>query len=428
MPITNNDHDRASDGNEPIPFDAKATGEVPTGDASARDAPVSEVPDGKNGDPPAEASAANGNGVAHDDELIRTDLRKKLFEHGYVILPNRGKVPVLKKGWNEQEYVTKQLTDNPKRTALQRIERWPRLFPYAHSTGVWIANGLGVIDCDVDDAAMIAALLEAIPKIAPEIADKAPMRYGGGEKVALFVRVADEGPEKAFIRRGSLEYLRPGETDTDKAHAVEIFGGKRGKYDRCSRQFGVYGPHSYADDGVTVKASYRWAEDRPALHEVALNDLPVMTEEVACKILNTFEELARAAGWTWVETHPDTDKDRWAYILVDDPSMLFNDNMGGVRLRLPEVIDNYPPDGSRYTVASSFIPGDPGTNPDKCLVGWSDRLNCITIWNSEEDVVYAPADKKPVDDWSQTPLGEFLRKRRDEYGDGHGGFFSRLAT
>jgi hypothetical protein len=373
--------------------------------------------DGEDGDfasPLANAVQARGNGAAHDDdELIRTDVRKKLFEHGYVILPNRGKVPVLKKGWNEQEYVTQQLSDNPKRTALQRIERWPAVFSNAHSTGVWIANGLGVIDVDVDDAAMIAALLEAIRKVAPAIRDKSPMRYGGGQKVALFVRVADEGPERAFIRLASRKYRRPGDDENTSGHAVEIFGGKRGKYGRCSRQFGVYGPHSYADDGVTVRASYQWAEDRPALHQVALNDLPVMTKEFAYKILVGFEALAKAAGWTPVETNPGTDKGKWAYILVDDPSMRFNDSRGGVGLRLSEVIESCPVDGSRYTVASSFIPGDTGTNVTKCLVGWSARLNCITIWNSEEDVVYAPVGAKPLTGMKLADeIGAALRKLR----------------
>ena len=106
--------------------------------------------------------------------------------------------------------------------------------------------------------------------------------------------------------------------------------------------------------------------------------------------------------------------------------MLFNDNMGGVGLRLPEVIENCPVDGSRYTVASSFIPGDTGSNVTKCLVGWSARLNCITIWNSEEDVVYAPADKAVIDDdaidgRAQGAIAQAARRRWRVRQDGDSG-------
>ena len=398
-----------------IPRDAKAAGEAPSASHVAGNGAMPPLP------PP---------------DL--TEIRKQLFMRGYKILPNCGKKPVIK-GWNDPDYLARELTDSSKGTVLEKIERWPGRFPDAHSTGVWLWDKLRAIDIDVSDATMVEVLLDAIRKLAPDIANRAPMRYGATPRVALFVRADDdEEPmrlfnpagdlihvgETTFNRISSHRYRRPEEGDEAPTHSIEIFGGEPTKKGNCSKQFGVHGPHSYHDDG-TVARDYAWAADRPALHEIDLADLPTLSCEVASKIIGAFEVLAKAAGWVRVETGPDKRAERWSFTLIDDPSMLFNDNRGGVGMQLSEVIKNCPVDGSRYTVASSFIPGDTGSNVTKCLVGWSARLDCITIWNSERDIIYVPADKKPVEDWSQTPLGEGLRKLRDEYGDNRGGFFSK---
>jgi hypothetical protein len=394
--------------NPMIPLDAKAVGEAPS------------------------ASHGAGNGaMPPQPPPDLTEIRKQLFTRGYKILPNRGKAPVIK-GWSDPDYLARELADSGKGTVLEKIERWPGRFPDARSTGVCLWNKLRVIDLDVSDATMVEALLDAIRKLAPEIADRAPMRFGAPIRVALFVRAPDneEGKEwfnakgdlidvdeTTFTRISAHKYHRPGDPE-EVTHGVEIFGDKPLRNGNCSRQFGAYGPHSYNRDG-TVAREYTWALGRPALHEVDLADLPTLSCAVAYKIVDAFEALAKAAGWVRVETGPDKRAGRWSFTLIDDPSMLFNDNHGGVGMQLSEVIENCPVDGSRYTVASSFIPGDTGRNVTKCLVGWSERLNCITIWNSEEDVVYAPADKAVIDDdddGSMDGLREQLRKLRDDGG------------
>jgi hypothetical protein len=116
-----------------------------------------------------------------------TEIRKQLFARGYKILPNRGKAPVIK-GWSDPDYLTRELSDSSKGTVLEKIERWRGRFPDAHSTGVWIWNGLRVVDIDISDADTVKALLEAIRELAPDIANRAPMRFGAVPKVALFVR------------------------------------------------------------------------------------------------------------------------------------------------------------------------------------------------------------------------------------------------
>ena len=157
---------------------------------------------------------------------------------------------------------------------------------------------------------MVEALLDAIRKLAPDIADRAPMRFGAVPRVALFARAPDnEEPMKlfnpagdlidvrktTFNRNDSYRYRRPGEAEDAPTHAVDIFGGEPTKAGKCSRQFGVYGPHSYNDDG-TVAREYGWAADRPALHEIDLADLPTLSYATACKIIDAFEALAEGGG------------------------------------------------------------------------------------------------------------------------------------
>ena len=392
-----------------IPLDAKAAGEAPS------------------------ASHGAGNGaMPPQPSPDLTEIRKQLFTRGYKILPNRGKAPVIK-GWSDPVYLARELTDSGKGTVLEKIERWPGRFPDAHSTGVWLWEKLRAIDIDISDADMVKALLEAIRKLAPEIADRTPKCLSAVPRIALFARAPDNEDGKklfndkgdlihvmttTFNRIGSHRYRRPEEGEDAPTHSLDIFGGEPTAKGNCSRQFGVYGPHSYNDDG-TVAREYTWALGRPALHEVNLADLPTLSYATAWEIIDAFDALAKAAGWVEVQTETDPDKraGAWSFTLIDDPVMLFNDSHGNEGIQLSEVIENCPFDGSRYTVASSFIPGDTGRNVTKCLVGWSERLTCITIWNSEEDVVYAPADKAVIDDdGSMDGLREQLRKLRDDGG------------
>ena len=85
----------------------------------------------------------------------------------------------------------------------------------------------------------------------------------------------------------------------------------------------------------------------PALHEMDLVDLPTLSCEVAYKIAGAFEALARSRGLGGGRTRCRTSRrGDWSFTLVDDPSMLFNDNRGRRRrCSCREVIENCPVDG-----------------------------------------------------------------------------------
>ena len=352
-----------------------------------------------------------------------TQIRKQLFMLGYKILPNRGKAPVIT-GWSDPKYLARELTDSGKGTVLEKIERWPKRFPDAHSTGVSLWEKLRAIDIDISDADMVKALLGAIRKFAPDIANRAPKRFGAVPKVALFVRAPDnDEPMKLFNKAGDLihvgettfnrmhssSYRRPGEVEDAPTHAVEIFGGEPTKAGKCSRQFGVYGPHSYNDDG-TVAREYGWAADRPALHEIDLADLPTLSYSVACKIVDAFKALAEAAGWTRVEPLKENGDSDLIYDIDETTRFDLND---GTQVSYEQLCEMFVPGWDDLRCSSSFIKGDAGTNRTKCQVFWSPRHDCVAVFNYETAAKHYPARMATVEDWSHTELGEGLRQLRE---------------
>ena len=222
--------------------------------------------------------------MTHSDLTTR---RLQLLALGYNVIPTYGK-QALCHGWNTPAFAKKELTP-------ARIPSWERRFSRLVSTGVRIENGLRAIDVDVDDGPIVEALLDYVAKIAPDVHARAPTRYGGGEhKLTLFVQTPPGDP--AFATFQSHKYRRPGDPPEDN-HTVELFGGGPARNGNCAKHCGVYGPHSYRDDG-SIAREYCWAEGVPALHEVRLADLPTMTREQMLEVAGEFERLAEAAGWT----------------------------------------------------------------------------------------------------------------------------------
>src|SRR6478735_2620302 len=169
-------------------------------------------------------------------------IRLQLVKNDYAIIPTHGKVPAVK-GWNAADWAARQLTSTAKGSIEHKLERWWARFPGAWSTGVRIERGLVAVDVDVDDEGAAKAIFQAVERIVPDVAARAPCRFGGGQwKLAMFCRLSGED----FVRVGSHKYHRPGE-GKDKYHHVEIYGGRTTRSGFCSRQFAVYGPRSYAD-------------------------------------------------------------------------------------------------------------------------------------------------------------------------------------
>jgi hypothetical protein len=295
-----------------------------------------------------------------------TRLRVQLHALGYNILPNIGKVPAVK-GWNTPEYLARELKSAD---AADKIPRWELRWPGAETTGVRL-DDMVVIDIDVDNA-MADQVMDAIADIAPNIHAAAPCRFGASRyKRALFCRLADG--EEPFRRLASHKYEEAG-------HCVEVFGGGRLKGDKCSRQFGIYGPHSYNEDG-TIAAEYRWDEVVPALHEIPHANLPRITRAQAAAIADAFDTLAGEAGWqrqagvadpsAGISRIYDIDEETRFEVLGHDEPLPYEDLEEGMRC------------------ASSFF-DNTGHNRSKCQVGHSPLHDCIMVYDYEAEAAHYP--------------------------------------
>src|SRR6187399_1974427 len=205
-----------------------------------------------------------------------SELRVQLLANGYSIIPNRGKVPALK-DWNGDAFIREQ--------TAAKVASWERRFPDAPSTGLLVTGRLVVLDLDIDDTIMISTLLARLETIAPQVFTLAPTRYGGGEKVALFCQLAKG--EDPFTRIASRRY---------NGHCLEVFGGKPLRNGKVGRQFGIYGPHSFNDDGGVAR-EYLWAEGVPDLCAIGSGLLPAITVAQIHALISEFEQISQMVGW-----------------------------------------------------------------------------------------------------------------------------------
>jgi hypothetical protein len=310
-----------------------------------------------------------------------TSRRLQLLEQGYSILPTIHKVPAIG-GWNAPDYVQHHISAGKRGSAAALVESWERRFPRSQSTGVRIENGLGVIDADVDDAAAIDAILGMLKTIAPEVYARAPTRYGGGAKMALFMRPAGE----AFTRIASRKYRRPGD-GPDQYHCIEIFGGKPFKSGVCSRQFACYGPRSDTTD-------YVWDEGVQALHEVNIGDLPAMSRAQAYDLLAAFEHWAEgAAGWVRVVDIDEGDGEG-VDIYDIEPDSKFEVDADVVDLAGLEEMYHARSD---LRCTANFIAGENSITIDRCSVFWSNRYSCLVIKDWKTNARHYPVEHKPVE-------------------------------
>ena len=322
----------------------------------------------------------------NDSDLTAT--RLQLLELGYRIIPTQGKKPLLP-GWNTPDYL-RELTDNLKRTASQRVRKWPSIYPHLMSTGIRLENGTGAVDIDVDHP-LADQVMQRVETIAPEVYARAPTRFGGGSyKRALFVRIVAEG-EAPLTRIASHRYRIPG--DDAHHHCVEIFSGQPAKNGNCSRHMGVDGPHSYAEDKVTVLTHYRFDPLVPALWEVAPAELPVLTWKQAAAIVNAFDALAAEAGWERIEAPEPAGSGDAVYDITEDTR--FDVQNGPDQVSYDELVDLQA--GARdLRVSGSFIDG--GSNRSRCWVTWSKRHDCVAVYDYAEAMMHYPAELVPEPD------------------------------
>ena len=88
------------------------------------------------------------------------------------------------------------------------------------------------------------------------------------------IRDAYQAAVAAALAEAAANGTAPVKVTEPPSHGVEIWGGAPNKDGHCSRQFGVDGVHGFDDADALPVSWYGWADDRPALHEVGLEDLP----------------------------------------------------------------------------------------------------------------------------------------------------------
>jgi hypothetical protein len=338
-------------------------------------------------------------------------IRLQLHRLGYTPIPNHGKIPALK-GWNASDYAVRHIFPDAKADTPKKLKKWERLFPEAQTTGQRIEGGLAVLDLDVNDRATIAFIFGWLKQNIPDVEARAPCRCSsdGSHKVALFVRLEGED----FVRLGSRKYHRPDESK-ETYHKVEIFGGRPTRAGKCSRQFAVHGPRSYADDGVTVTSWYEWAEG-PTLLDTKLADLPVITKIQALALLDAFEVWAEADAQGWIrigEIDAEGEAGGIDMFDLDRDSIRFNIWQGEANVDYEELEDMLPvrPD---LRVSPLCLPGvDSTTRHDRCSVYWSPRFNCVVIKDWDTAARHYPSDVAPP---NSDAFGDLLKQVADQRG------------
>src|SRR6478736_11819 len=303
-------------------------------------------------------------------------LRLQLLARGWHILPNHGK-GCLRPGWNTPQFLKEEI--NP-----AGARRWARSRRDL-TTGLRVEGGLVVVDIDVDDE-LAEQVYQAIERIAPDFAARAPLRYGHSpHKMALFGRLSLRETDTPFARWASGRYLSPeqaaiasADPGADiKGHLVEVFGGRPTSGGNCSKQFAIYGPHP---DG----GEYAWAEG-PRLTEVSLGDLPELGVEAIGKILDAWKSLAAATGWTLAEPERLTADNDAVFDITDETRF---DVQGGGSIGYADLVP-----GMRCS--SSFFDPHSGGNRSKC---WAmESSQGLAVYDHKTLTTHYHERSKPVD-------------------------------
>ena len=289
-----------------------------------------------------------------------TTHRLTILANGYAPLPNRCKTCLLS-GWPRVK-VTRD-----------EIIKWSDL-AHLPDTGIRVDGDLIVIDVDVDDP-VIVRILDRIVAEFPQLA-RALVRAGKGQKLALFCLCSD-----LVGRRATRPFIDP---TTAARHQLEVFGSDR------SRQFGAFGAHT-RDAAGRIIIHYRWIDDKsPAT--VHRSELPVLSGADVYKIVGIAEAEFAAAGWApeTVPTRASSFNEYRVYDLTDQMRFVCND---GWTYSLAELTELRGHRGLRCT--ASFT-GERATNETRCLIGWSEKHQCVSIWDSQHYLTHLPLANKPL--------------------------------
>jgi hypothetical protein len=337
-------------------------------------------------------------------------IRRQLLASGYSPLPNEHKACRVN-DWNNKKFYAKEIKRYGSLEAA--IDTWDKRHPKARSTGVRLQDGLGAIDGDVDDKDLSSALCDVLDQVVPHVAADAPIRMGGGQfKAAWFVRFTGD----AFVRMASHKYARPADlaqyrlevaaaiaeaeknetaprhVEKPEYHCVEIFGGAPYPDGRCSRQFGVYGPHSSNPDG-TVKREYRWLDKD--LAGVRLSNLPAVSKVEASAIIDGFDAAAQALGWEMVIEQGEGEGAGGDVFDISRKRSKF-EVLGHGIIDYAE-LEALVQDGQHVVCTANFIKDELSDTKDRCKAVWSERFNCVCVKDWKTSLRHYPDDVGKTD-------------------------------
>jgi hypothetical protein len=253
------------------------------------------------------------------------------------------------------------------------------------STGMKIDGDLAVIDVDVTDVRLVAALAEALNEHFPALFRDGFVRHAGGPKEAWIARV-----EAPFRRLASRRWYHGSDPDDPAVpkHRVECFGSLG------TRQFGVDGPHARAAGKVISVYQFTGGASPATRPRVSLPVLPLAAYEHAC---DRFDAIAAATGLTAV-TGIKPGGNGGANVVYDlTDAMVFESESGACRglEALADACLAAEHEGHKLRVTSSFL--GHGSNPTKCIVGYSRGGRYVFIHDFETELTHKPANRAPPD-------------------------------
>jgi len=314
--------------------------------------------------------------TARERAAEQTEIRRRLLENGYVPLANVDKRCMLK-GWPTLDVDHDVIDDWSARQGLA-------------ATGLRMDGDLVALDFDIDDEDALDAVWDAVEAEDEDLFERLnalPLRAGKGAKVCLFGRLETGKVDKLW----SKAYYAPGARAADPDGAVlqrlEVFTGAG---TGGARQIGVYGAHSYGDDGE-VAVAYRWA-DGIGLADIPRDALPTLRRKDVFALVDIVSKVLDRLGWEYEVSakHGKVVQTRSLTLL---PTMRFCTNWGDV-MSLDELEAVAGTQGLR--VSLSFC--EPGArNVTRGLVGVNPADGRVQIWDTATATLYRPADLSVAD-------------------------------
>ena len=291
----------------------------------------------------------------------RTSFRLAMLANGYWPVLTDCKQPI-EKGWPKHR---------PDEAEIMSWDRSALL-----STGMKLDGDLAVIDADVRDAGLVDTLARTMDEKFPELFARGLVRHAGGPKEAWIARV-----DAPFKYIGSWCWYPAGSDPADPAvpkHRVECFGS------RGTRHFGIDGPHTRRNGEVISTYHFAGGASPATTPRASLPVLPKAAYAAACDLFN---EIAAKAGLIAVKKS----KGSGAGVVYDlTNAMRFESDGGTYRLdELDTARLAAQHEGRDLRVTSSFL--GHGTNPTKCIVGYSPKHRSVCIHDFEEGVTHLPA-------------------------------------